>query len=147
MTVVSRVEEPSAKYAVQREAALDRGLELLATAPGGADSLRKLVWSMAVQGRLVRPEPSTESASLLLHRIREHRKAPAPGARRSASAAVPTPEQCRFALPSDWCWARLDQVANMRLGKMLDKAKNTGTLRPYLRNTNVQWHRFELDDI
>ena len=35
----------------------------------------------------------------------------------------------------------------MRLGKMLDKAKNTGTPRPYLRNTNVQWHRFELDDI
>ncbi|MBL0710160.1 MAG: restriction endonuclease subunit S [Colwellia sp.] len=30
---------------------------------------------------------------------------------------------------------------------MLDKAKNTGNPLPYLRNTNVQWHRFELDDI
>jgi type I restriction enzyme S subunit len=30
---------------------------------------------------------------------------------------------------------------------MLDKVKNRGTLRPYLRNTNVHWFRLELDDI
>lgn len=30
---------------------------------------------------------------------------------------------------------------------MLDKAKNRGLPRPYLRNTNVQWRRFELDDV
>ncbi|WP_374279017.1 restriction endonuclease subunit S [Azonexus sp.] len=30
---------------------------------------------------------------------------------------------------------------------MLDAAKNRGNLKPYLRNTNVQWWRFELDDI
>jgi len=35
----------------------------------------------------------------------------------------------------------------MRLGKMLDKAKNTGQLRPYQRNTNVQWQRFDLSDL
>ena len=140
-----RVAEPSAKYIVEREVPLIRGFELMATAQGGVDDLRKLVLSLAVQGRLVRPEHAEESANLLLDRIQETRKASTP--RRSASTAVPTAEQRRFALPSDWCWARLDQVANMRLGKMLDKAKNTGMFRPYLRNTNVQWHRFELDDI
>ncbi len=30
---------------------------------------------------------------------------------------------------------------------MLDKAKNKGMAKPYLRNTNVQWHRFEIEDI
>ena len=140
-----RAAEPSATYIVEREVALIHGFELLATAQGGVDTLRKLVLSLAVQGRLVRPEPAAESVSLLLDRIREARKTSNP--RRSAFVAVPTAEQCRFALPSDWCWVRLDQVANMRLGKMLDKAKNTGTFRPYLRNTNVQWHRFELNDI
>jgi len=30
---------------------------------------------------------------------------------------------------------------------MLDKAKNAGKPRPYIRNTNVQWGRFELDDL
>lgn len=30
---------------------------------------------------------------------------------------------------------------------MLDKAKNRGKPLPYLRNTNVQWFRFELSDV
>jgi type I restriction enzyme S subunit len=30
---------------------------------------------------------------------------------------------------------------------MLDAQKNRGELKPYLRNTNVQWMRFELDDV
>jgi type I restriction enzyme S subunit len=30
---------------------------------------------------------------------------------------------------------------------MLDKVKNTGKRYPYLRNTNVQWRRIDLDDI
>ena len=50
-------------------------------------------------------------------------------------------------LPLGWCWARLGEVADARLGKMLDKAKNRGASRPYLRNTNVHWFRFELGSI
>ena len=30
---------------------------------------------------------------------------------------------------------------------MLDKAKNKGTLRPYLRNINVRWFVFDLSDL
>jgi type I restriction enzyme S subunit len=41
----------------------------------------------------------------------------------------------------------VSDVAECRLGKMLDKAKNRGTPRPYLRNTNVHWFRLELDNI
>jgi type I restriction enzyme, S subunit len=41
----------------------------------------------------------------------------------------------------------MSQIADHRLGKMLDKGKNKGELRPYLRNTNVQWFRFDLNDI
>lgn len=43
--------------------------------------------------------------------------------------------------------SRLDQLADSCLGKMLDKQKNRGTPRPYLRNINVRWGRFELDDV
>ena len=35
----------------------------------------------------------------------------------------------------------------MALGKMLDVAKNKGSLRPYLRNVNVRWGTFELSDV
>jgi len=49
--------------------------------------------------------------------------------------------------PSAWKRAVIAGVADCRLGKMLDKVKNRGTPRPYLRNTNVHWFRLELDDI
>ena len=38
-------------------------------------------------------------------------------------------------------------IADMALGKMLDVAKNKGSLRPYLRNVNVRWGTFELSDV
>lgn len=38
-------------------------------------------------------------------------------------------------------------AAEMCLGKMLDKNKNRGTLHPYLRNVNVRWFTFDLDDL
>jgi type I restriction enzyme S subunit len=39
------------------------------------------------------------------------------------------------------------EVADQCLGKMLDKSKNRGTLRPYLRNINVRWFEFDLSDV
>lgn len=50
-------------------------------------------------------------------------------------------------LPDGWTMAELADIADCRLGKMLDQQKNLGDLRPYLRNTNVQWGRIDLDDI
>lgn len=41
----------------------------------------------------------------------------------------------------------LSNHVDMCLGKMLDKEKNKGTLYPYLRNKNVRWANFELDDL
>jgi len=46
-----------------------------------------------------------------------------------------------------WETVRLGEVADMCLGKMLDKNKNKGTYQPYLRNVNVRWGSFDLDDL
>jgi len=43
--------------------------------------------------------------------------------------------------------AYVQDVAVCRLGKMLDKAKNRGTMRRYLRNLNVRWQDFDLSDV
>lgn len=48
---------------------------------------------------------------------------------------------------ADWMEKPLNQVAFSKLGKMLDQNKNIGTLRPYLRNVNVRWFSFQLDDV
>lgn len=58
------------------------------------------------------------------------------------------PDTCALPdLPEGWCCTTVEAVAELRLGKMLDKAKNKGELRPYLRNANVRWFAFDLSDL
>lgn len=46
-----------------------------------------------------------------------------------------------------WQRKKVGEIATHSLGKMLDKAKNKGELRPYLRNFNVRWFEFDLSDV
>lgn len=49
---------------------------------------------------------------------------------------------------SEWPLVRLADVCDIQLGKMLSPASKQGIRsRKYLRNANVQWGRFDLDDI
>ena len=42
----------------------------------------------------------------------------------------------------------LESIAHIQLGKMLSPKSKTGKAAfPYLRNQNVQWHRFNLNDL
>jgi type I restriction enzyme, S subunit len=98
--------------------------------------LRQSILEVAVQGKLV-PQDTNDK--------------PAEGALRRCGVdmtrwAVPEDEQ-RKAIPSSWTWVRFAGVGEQRLGKMLDAQKNRGGSKPYLRNTNVQWMRFELADV
>jgi type I restriction enzyme, S subunit len=46
-----------------------------------------------------------------------------------------------------WEVKKVSEIAMHSLGKMLDKAKNKGEFRPYLRNLNVRWFDFDLSDL
>ena len=48
---------------------------------------------------------------------------------------------------SHWRTETISNASKHNLGKMLDKVKNRGTLRPYLRNLNVRWFEFDLSDM
>src|SRR5690606_1305076 len=50
-------------------------------------------------------------------------------------------------IPAPWSWDYLGKIANLKLGKMLDRRKNQGQPTPYLRNINVRWFSFDLDDL
>jgi len=51
-------------------------------------------------------------------------------------------------LPPGWSWALMQDIAEIELGKMLDRAKRTkGTLLPYLRNINVRWGHVDTADL
>ncbi|WP_150526667.1 restriction endonuclease subunit S [Roseibium sediminis] len=46
-----------------------------------------------------------------------------------------------------WLSTMIGNEADLRLGKMLDKAKNKGESTRYLRNINVRWGSFDLSDL
>ncbi len=50
-------------------------------------------------------------------------------------------------LPEGWIDAVMEDLADIQLGKMLDKTKNKGDPTPYLRNINVRWGSFDLSDV
>lgn len=57
-------------------------------------------------------------------------------------------DEVQPAMPAGWAWSTLVQVADTQLGKMLSaKSRQGDAPRPYLRNQNVQWGRFVLDDL
>ena len=51
-------------------------------------------------------------------------------------------------LPQGWEWARLRDIAHVRLGRQRSPKNHTGTqMRPYLRAANVGWNGLKLDDV
>jgi type I restriction enzyme S subunit len=50
-------------------------------------------------------------------------------------------------LPAGWQRKPLCEIADLRLGKMLDAKKNKGDLMPYLANINVRWGKFDLQNL
>ena len=104
--------------------------ERLADAADAIPRLRRFILDLAVGGKLVEQDPNDEPASVGLGRMKVHGWSDGD-----------------FALPTSWVWIDVDSVAEARLGKMLDKAKNKGIPRPYLRNINVRWFDFDLSDL
>lgn len=105
-------------------------LPALTTRPAQVKALRQTILDLAVRGRLVPQDERDEPAGRLLEKL-------------SIGPAGDEP----FALPSSWAWVETGVISEARLGKMLDRAKNTGTMRRYLRNINVRWYDFDLSDV
>lgn len=123
--------------------------DMLADAPNAVAKLRELILQMAVMGKLVPQDPKDEPAGTLLSKCAEERASHGPQSTTSSSRLLPPVEveEMTFDAPIGWEWVRMCHIADHRLGKMLDKGKNKGQPYPYLRNTNVQWLRFDLADV
>lgn len=106
--------------------------ELFAELPGAVAKMRELILRLAIRGQLVEQRVADGNAKDIFSE-------PASTTFRESSP--------RYATPPAWLWVPFASVGEQRLGKMLDQKGNRGELKPYLRNTNVQWMRFELGDV
>ncbi|MEZ9835288.1 restriction endonuclease subunit S [Vibrio breoganii] len=134
---------------MQNWARISEHFDTLFTTEASIDQLKQTILQLAVMGKLVPQDRNDEPAANLLERIAEEKEQLIKEKKIKKQKALPpiADDEKPFELPNGWEWCRFGNVAISRLGKMLDKSKNVGVPLPYLRNTNVQWHRFELDDI
>jgi type I restriction enzyme S subunit len=111
--------------------------------------LRQQLLQDAVQGKLVGQNKKDEPASELLKKIKAEKEKLIAEKKIKKEKELPPikAEDIPFEIPENWVWCRLGEICNTRLGKMLDGTKNKGEYYPYFRNLNVQWYRFELDDV
>jgi type I restriction enzyme S subunit len=136
---------------------LDAGVAALKRVQAGLRRYKASALKAACEGRLVPTEAElarTESrayepADALLARILAERRRTWEDSHPGKHYEAPPGPDTRDlpALPEGWVWAMAEQITEQRLGKMLDKVKNKGTPRPYLRNINVRWFGFDFSDI
>lgn len=113
------------------------------------DKLKKSLLQQAIQGKLTRQLPTDGNADDLLEKIRAEKLKLIEEGKIKKEKPLPQikAEEIPFDIPENWKWVRLGEICESCLGKMLDKEKNTGTPRKYLRNLNVQWFSFDMNHI
>ena len=126
--------------------------DLLATAPDGVARLRELILTLAVQGKLVPQDPTDETASALLQRIRaEKDRLIAEGKIKRDKPLPPiTDEEKPFDLPQGWEWVRLNALLQ-KIGAgstpLGGKEVYVSTGVKFLRSQNVWNDGLRLDGV
>jgi len=159
--IVAKIEELTARSRNAKQA--------LDAIPPLLERFRQSVLAAAFRGDLTKQwrqqNPNTEPASELLKRIRQerrHRWEQDYLQTQKAKGKQPKNDKWKTKykepepvdtsdlpeLPVGWCWSSVDELADLQLGKMLDRKKRTkGTTMPYLRNQNVRWFDFDCTDM
>ncbi len=88
------------------------------------------------------PLPTLDEQQRIVAEIESYQKV-IDGARQIVAAYQPS-----FRIDDAWPVKPVGDIADVQLGKMLDKAKHTsGQLMPYLRNVNVRWRSIDTTDL
>ena len=150
-------------------ARLDEGVAALRRAETNLERYRASVLKAAVEGRFTerwrRENPPEETGEELLQRILAERRKRWENEQLAKFAAkgkkppknwtsrykepVPPDTSGLPGLPEGWCWASLEAVCAVQLGKMLSRSAREGgeNRRPYLRNSNVRWFSIDQSDL
>ncbi|HCU0002501.1 restriction endonuclease subunit S [Citrobacter braakii] len=139
----------NAEELAENWARISEHFDTLFTTEASIDALKQTILQLAVMGKLVPQDPNDEPASELLKRIAQEKAQLVKDGKMKKQKPLPpiSDEEKPFEIPTNWEWVRFGTITTSRLGKMLDKAKNKGTPKKYIRNVNVQWDNIYIDDV
>ena len=114
--------------------------------------IKSKILDLAVRGKLVPQDPNDEPASVLLGRIRAEKEELIKQGKikrdKKESVIFKGEDNSYYQdLPENWEVCSILSIADVELGKTLDKNKNTGKFYPYLRSINIKWNKTDLSDI
>ena len=115
-------------------------------------SFKSKILDLAIRGKLVPQDPNDEPASVLLERIRAEKEELIKQGKikrnKKESVIFKGSDNSYYQdLPKNWEICSIMAIAEVDLGKTLDKNKNTGKFYPYLRSVNIKWNEIDLSDI
>ena len=137
----------------------DNLLKIVDTITSEQESLSELIQTtkskildLAIRGKLVPQDPNDEPASVLLERIRAEKDELIKQGKikrdKKESVIYKGDDNSYYQdLPENWEICSIMTIAEVDLGKTLDKNKNTGKFYPYLRSVNIKWNEIDLSDI
>ena len=137
----------------------DNLLKIVDTITSEQESLSELIQTtkskildLAIRGKLVTQDPNDEPASALLERIRAEKEELIKQGKikrnKKESVIFKGSDNSYYQdLPENWEICSIMAIAEVDLGKTLDKNKNTGKFYPYLRSVNIKWNEIDLSDI
>ena len=110
------------------------------------------ILDLAIRGKLVPQDPNDESASVLLERIRSEKEELIKQGKikrdKKKSVIFKGEDNSYYRdIPKNWELCSILNIAEVELGKTLDKGKNTGKFYPYLRSINIKWNDIDLSDL
>ena len=110
------------------------------------------ILDLAIRGKLVPQDPNDEPASVLLERIKAEKEELIKQGKikrdKKESVIFKGEDNSYYQdLPKNWVLCSILNIAEVELGKTLDKKKNTGNFYPYLRSINVKWNDIDLSDL
>ena len=116
------------------------------------DKTKSKILDLAIRGKLVPQDPNDEPASVLLERIRTEKEELIKQGKikrnKKESVIFKGGDNSYYQdLPENWEICSIMAIAEVDLGKTLDKNKNTGKFYPYLRSVNIKWNEIDLSDI
>ena len=115
-------------------------------------AIKSKILDLAIRGKLVPQDPDDEPASVLLKRIRAEKEELIKQGKikrdKKESVIFKGDDNSYYQdLYENWEICSIMAIAEVELGKTLDKNKNTGKFYPYLRSVNIKWNEIDLSDI